>query len=243
MRLRNLTAFGLLLGFAFGTAQAERSAADLERDARDQPQAIMQFAGVSTGMQIADLFGRGGYYSELLAEAVGESGHVLLYNNPAYAAYGRDALTQRFANGTPKQIAQRVAAVEDMGLGQARFDRAFLVMSLHDVYWVNEKEGWPAIDRDLFLRQVVAALKPGGALLVVDHRAPDGFDISQVDALHRIDPAFVQAELERHGLKLEKTSNLLQQAGDDRSLNVFNPQVRGKTDRFVHLYRKPASGG
>ena len=32
---------------------------------------------------------------------------------------------------------------------------------------------------------------------------------------------------------------MLRNADDDRSKNVFDPAIRGKTDRFVHLYRKP----
>ena len=128
-----------------------------------------------------------------------------------------------------------------MGLGEQRFDRAIMVMSLHDVYWVNEKEGWPAIDRDRFLDQVVTALKPGGALLVVDHAAADDFTLDQVDALHRINEHFVQSELERHGLTLEAQSDLLRRQDDDHRLNVFNPAIRGKTDQFVQLYRKPAA--
>ena len=241
MSLKSLYAIGCLLALISSSALAERSADDLERDVRDRPETILAFAGITPGMTVLDLFAAGGYYSEWLAKTVGEGGHVLMYDNPAYAAYGKKALTRRFADGKPAQLESRVAEVSDMGLGERRFDRAIMVMSLHDVYWVNEKEGWPAIDRDRFLAQVVAALKPGGALLVVDHAAADDFEIAQVDALHRINERFVQSELERHGLKLEAQSDLIRQQNDDHRLNVFDPAIRGKTDRFVQLYRKPAA--
>ena len=224
-----------------GPSRAERSAEDLARDARDKPQQVMQFAGIEPGMQVVDLFAGGGYYSELLSERVGPAGRVLLYNNPAYAAYGKQGLVQRFTEGRLSNVERRVSDTTAMGLGEASFDRAILVMSLHDLYWVDEKEGWPEIDRDQFLEQVVKALKPGGALLVVDHAAKPGSGFSAVNALHRIDEQFVQSTLQRHGLTLEKTSDILRQPEDDHSQNVFAPPIRGKTDRFVHLYRKSAA--
>ena len=84
-----------------------------------------------------------------------------------------------------------------------------------------------------------AALKPGGALLVVDHAAVAGSGSDAVNALHRIDEAFLRQAVERHGLVFEAESDLLRNPQDDRLRGVFDPQIKGKTDRFVHLYRKP----
>lgn len=239
MRMTGLLLAALMALLLSPASKAERSADDLARDLRDKPQQVMQFAGIEPGMQVADLFGGSGYYSELLASAVGDKGHVLLFNNPGYEAYSVDGLKQRFTEGRLGNVERRVRDTTDMDLGEAAFDRAIMVMALHDVYWVDEKQGWPEIDRDRFLEQVVAALKPGGAFLVVDHAAAKGSGFEAVNALHRIDEHFVQSTLERHGLKLEKTSDLLRNPEDDRSKNVFAPEIRGKTDRFVHLYRKP----
>lgn len=41
------------------------------------------------------------------------------------------------------------------------------------------------------------------------------------------------------GVVLEAQSDLLRNAGDDDSKIVFNPGIRGKTDRFVMQFRKP----
>ena len=49
-------------------------------------------------------------------------------------------------------------------------------------------------------------------------------------------------ELARAGLSvvvLEAESALLRNPADTRLKGVFDPKVKGKTDRFVHLYRKP----
>ena len=60
-------------------ANPERSAEDRERDARDKPQQVLELAGFKKGMLIADVFGGGGYYSEILSSVVGKKGKVLLH--------------------------------------------------------------------------------------------------------------------------------------------------------------------
>ncbi len=42
-----------------------------------------------------------------------------------------------------------------------------------------------------------------------------------------------------HGLQWEASIPVLRNTDDDRSKNVFDPAIRGKTDRFVHLHREP----
>ena len=60
-----------------------------------------------------------------------------------------------------------------------------------------------------------------------------------VEKLHRIDPNVVKADFKRAGFQLVATSDMLRNPADDRSLLVFDPKVRGKTDRFVFKFRKP----
>src|SRR5687767_15418447 len=57
-------------------ASPERTAADRERDAREKPAEILAFADLKPGMVVADIFAGGGYYTELLAGAVGPTGKV-----------------------------------------------------------------------------------------------------------------------------------------------------------------------
>ena len=60
-----------------------------------------------------------------------------------------------------------------------------------------------------------------------------------VEKLHRIDPAVVKADFLRAGFVLEAESDMLKNPADDRSLNVFDDKIRGKTDRFMFKFRKP----
>lgn len=80
-------------------AAPERSDKDRERDARDRPAEVMAFAGIRPGMQIADVMGGAGYWSELLFRVVGPGGKVTLVNNAPYLEFAREALKSRFADG------------------------------------------------------------------------------------------------------------------------------------------------
>ena len=83
-------------------------------------------------------------------------------------------------------------------------------------------------------------MKPGAVIGIIDHVAAAGGDTRQiVEKLHRIDPAIVRADFEKAGFVLEESSDLLRNPDDDHSLLVFDPKIRGKTDRFMFRFRKP----
>ncbi|MDP7420175.1 MAG: methyltransferase type 11, partial [Gammaproteobacteria bacterium] len=59
-------------------ANPNRTDVDRERDARDQPAVTLALLDLKRGDVALDLFGGGGYYSELLAGVVGPQGRVVL---------------------------------------------------------------------------------------------------------------------------------------------------------------------
>lgn len=219
-------------------ANPARTDKDRERDPRDKPAEVMQFAGVKPGMVVADVWGAGGYWTELLSYAVGPDGRVLLINNVPYANFARDGLKARFTPDRLPNVTRRLADPGYMQLAPASLDLAIIVMSYHDLYYVDENDGWPAVDRDRFVSQIHAALKPGGRLLIVDHAAVAGTGPKSAQDLHRIDEAFVREDLAARGFAFDKSYDGLRNADDDHTKLVFDPAIRGKTDRFVHLYRK-----
>ena len=226
---------------ASALANPARSEADRERDGRDQPAAILALAGFGPGMIIADIFGGGGYYSEILSGVVGPQGKVLLINNAPYDAYAKKGLAPRLADGRLPNVDYRIVPSEAMQLGTSALDGALIVMSYHDLYVVDPENDWPAIDAGQFLDQIATALKPGGVLLIVDHAARDGSGSSDANTLHRIDESFAKKDISSHGLELISSSEILRNEDDPRDKGVFDESIKGKTDRFVHVYRK--SGG
>ena len=63
---------------------------------------------------------------------------------------------------------------------------------------------------------------------------------AEVEATHRILSETVRADFERVGFEFVGESDLLRNPADDRSVNVFDSSIRGRTDRFVYRFRKPA---
>ena len=109
------------------------------------------------------------------------------------------------------------------------------MQNFHDLYLKPFPEGTGAkASAALF-----AALKPGGTLVLVDHSAVDGSGTSMADSLHRIDKAAVIAALTKVGFVLDAESDLYRRADDARTVNVFDPAIRGKTDQFALRFRKP----
>ena len=95
-----------------------------------------------------------------------------------------------------------------------------------------------SIDRDKFLAELYRGLKTDGVLGIVDHVAAAGTPRSSGGTVHRIDPALVIEDLQNAGFELVGESDVLRTAGDDYSKLVFDPAVRGKTDRFVLRFKK-----
>lgn len=224
--------------YSDAVANPGRSSQDRERDARELPAEVMAFAGFKPGMKVADVFGGGGYYSELISYVVGPKGEVALVNNVPYATYAGDEAKARFTPGRLPNAHRSVIESCDLKLGKQSFDAILIVMSYHDLYHADPLGGWPAIDGPHFLDQLHAALKPKGIFLIVDHAAKAGTGKSAAQELHRIDEAFARSDIGSHGFTFEGSFDKLRNPHDDYSKIVFDEAVRFKTDRFVHLYRK-----
>lgn len=233
----------VLCGLAYALEPAaaltseSRLEADRVRDQTSRPELVLALLDLQPGDRVADIFGGGGYYSELMGLIVGEGGVVLLHNNQAYLSFVDQALADRFDNRSLPAVVRHDREVENMELGQAQLDAAIIIMSYHDLYQVAE--GWPKIDAADFLGQIYRALKPGGKFLIVDHVAKPGSGKAAAQDLHRITPEFAREDITGSGFELAAESDALRNPDDDHSLMVFDPVIRGKTDRFVHLYRKP----
>ena len=49
----------------------------------------------------------------------------------------------------------------------------------------------------------------------------------------------IKADFQRAGFELVGERNFLRNPADDHTLLVFDPKIRGKTDRVVYRFRKP----
>ena len=217
-------------------ASPERTADDRERDGRDKPAEVMAFAGVKPGMVVADIFSAGGYWTELLSGVVGPSGKVLAINNVPYAQFSKDDRKARFTEGRLPNVEHHLVEASYMNIAPKSVDLAIIVMAYHDVYWIDEKSGWPEINTDGFVASVKRMLKPGGKLLIIDHNAAAGTGREIAGKLHRLNEDWSKKSLVAHGLVFDKSYDGLRHPDDQLEKPVFDPAVKGKTDRYVDLY-------
>jgi len=218
-------------------ASTERTDKDRERDAREKPAEILAFSGVKPGMTVVDMFAGGGYYTELLAGVVGPTGKVLSINNVPYEQYSKDAVKARFTEGRLKNVERHIVEASYINVPPKSVDLIVICMSYHDAFWIDEKEGWPEINVDGFVGSLKSMLKPGGRLLIIDHNAPAGSGREMAGKAHRLNEDFAKKSLTSRGFVLEKTYDGLRNKDDQLDKLVFDASVRGKTDRYVHLYK------
>lgn len=225
---------------AAAVAAPGRPADDVKLDASRRPAEVLGFLGLKPGMRAADIMAGSGYYTEIMARAVGPKGRVTafeptqFYDGQPKAKTAWDALKGRAAN-----VTLATYPFDKFTATPASLDFTMLHLVYHDIYWASEKYKVPLTDPAAFLAVLYRATKPGGIVGVVDHAGPVGDTRATVEKLHRIDPATVKADFAKAGFRLEAESPVLRVSEDDHSKGVFDPAVRGKTDRFVYRFRKP----
>jgi predicted methyltransferase len=218
-------------------ATAARSEANVKLDESRKPAEVLKFLGLQQGMWVADPFGGNLYWAEITAPAVGPKGRVTIWEPKQF--YDQKTYDNYIAlKAKQPEVWLRVSPMEAPDL-PGKYDFMLINMDYHDVYWQSAKYGIPKMDPDQWLKAVYDSMRPGGIVGVVDHAANPGDTRATVEKLHRIDPATVKADFKRAGFVLEAESNILRNPADDHSLLVFDPAIRGKTDRFVLKFRKP----
>jgi len=220
-------------------ANPDRSEADIKMDAQRAPADVLSFFGIKTGMSVLDVFAGGGYYTEIMSHLVGPGGSVTLYNNNPWDRFVMKSVDERLKNNRLPNVERLTTLPEDLIDMNRQYDAAIFVLGMHDIYYVDEENQWPAIDREKFLGGLYKNLKDGGVLGIIDHNAAKGSDPAIVGkTLHRIDPAVIKKDLEKAGFTYQSRSYLFANAEDEHTVSVFAPEMRWKTDRSIMLFRK-----
>jgi predicted methyltransferase len=208
-------------------------------DARRHPDEVLRFFDIRPGMAVLDLYSGGGYYSEILSYLVGPKGRVVAHNNTPYLEFAKEELAKRYAPGRVANVERLVAENNALKLEPGTFDAVLMVDAYHDIYFEDEKAGWPRIDGPKLLAEIYKGLRPGGVLGVVDHVAAAGAPPETGGTLHRIDPDRLRREIAAAGFVFEAQSPVLRNAADDHTRPVFDAAIRGHTDQAVLRFRKP----
>jgi predicted methyltransferase len=217
-----------------GFNSAGRPAADFQAHPRRKPEQVIAWAGITEGMEVIDIGASGGYYSENLAWAVGLEGWVIAQNIPGaldrFEGQNRQILDARLANLRLPQIEAKEIAYADLAAQFDELDAATMINIFHDVH------NFQGVGLEL-LEAIYSTLHPGGFLLLIDHV---GLANNNNAELHRIDPDLVESLLKQAGFIVAEKSDLLEVASDNPNVSVFDPSVRGNTNRFIFKAVKPA---
>jgi len=238
--------FAVVLGIAAGTREAraqaapdyaaliaapDRSDADREADKRRDPLPLLKFAAPRPGMKVLDMGAGGGYSTELMARAVAPNGKV-------YGQFPADGFQKAIDNFNARL---KTPAMSDAAADFRPFDDPIppdvsnldlitFLFYYHDTTYMK-------VDREQMDRKMFAALKPGGILVLADHSAAAGADISVGKSLHRIDEAIVRKELEAAGFKFVAEGDFWRVPGDTRDFSSNRPP--SPVDSFVLKFQKP----
>jgi predicted methyltransferase len=198
---------------------------------------LRQFAGVHAGSTVMDVWPGSGDWTRLFSDIVGLEGRVYSFVPAELAHFKSDPVGQmRTLAKEPGRENVEVVSADLVALPESSqsFDVVWLHLFYHDLHTtLMQTRGATPSD---FNRAVYERLKPGGFYVIVDHVAASGTGASGAESLHRIDPAVVRDEVETAGFVPDAESNVLGNKDDPHSIKVFDPSIKGRTDRFAYRF-------
>jgi predicted methyltransferase len=200
---------------------------------------LIPFARVHAGSTVMDVWPGGGDWTRLFSDIVGPEGRVCSFVPAELAHFKSDPVGQMQALAKePGRENVEVVSADLVALpgNPQSLDVVWVHLFYHDIHTalLQTRGANPA----RFNRAVHERLKPGGFYVIVDHVAAAGTGASRAESLHRIDPAAVRDEVETAGFVLDAESTVLANAKDPHSAKVFDPSIKGETDRFAYRFMR-----
>jgi predicted methyltransferase len=200
---------------------------------------LIRFARIDAGSTVIDVYPGDGDWTRLFSQVVGPEGRVFGFVPTEIADLKPDQVVrmQTLAKEPGRENVEAVSAdLVAMPEVTQPADVMWLHLFYHDLHTaLIQKKGATAAH---FNRAVYERLKPGGCYVIVDHAAAARSGTSDTQALHRIDPASVRQEVEAAGFVLDAESTILANKDDQHSIKVFDPSIKGETDRFAYRFVK-----
>ena len=159
-----------------------------DREAWQKPEQIMDALGVAERSGVADIGAGAGWFTIQLARRVGPNGTVYAQDVQRQML---EAIRRRVAREGLQNVQTRLGAGSAPNLPQRTFD-AILVVDVYD-----------AVDEPVpLLRNLAAALKPGGRIGIVNYKPGNGGPGPGPDEGIRVDSASVERDASAAGLRV-----------------------------------------
>jgi SAM-dependent methyltransferase len=154
-----------------------------DREAREQPEHVLDVLGVQSGMGVADVGAGSGYFSVRLARRVGPAGRVIATDlQPEMLAM----LRARMADAGVTNVVPVQATPADAKLPRGELDLVLMVDVYHEL---PDPRGT--------LAQIKSALREGGRVALVEYRAED--PEVPIKPEHKMTLVQIRRELEASG--------------------------------------------
>jgi predicted methyltransferase len=220
-----------------------RSSKNIARNEYRHPEETLAFFGLKSTMTVVEIWPGGGWYSEILAP--------VLKDNGQYYAAGFSLVAERTPNWR-KNYQRKFAAklkenpevydntlVSDLSIPErpeiAPAGTADLVLTFRNVHnWMKGEYAQAVFD------SMYKALKPGGILGVVEHRAKPATNLKDMIISGYVTEAHVIKLAETAGFKLDAKSEINANAKDDtlhpKGVWTLPPSLRlDETDRDKYI--------
>ena len=159
-----------------------------DRDAWQKPDEIMDALGIADGSAVADIGAGAGWFTIRLARRVGPNGIVYAEDVQRQML---DAIRRRVAREGLRNVETRLGSDSAPNLPAGALDAVLVV----DVY--PEVEG-----RVVFLRNLSAALKPGGRIGIVNYKPGNGGPGPAASEGVRVESTVVESDASAAGLRV-----------------------------------------
>ncbi len=240
----------------------QRSSEHRARNQYRNPAAALQFFGLQPDMSVLEIWPAHGWFTEILAPFLKEQGQLTLAQfrrNDGSLKDDRSIFWARVSQRLEQRIAEQsdyfgspaFAELDPPLLYPAASEQFDLILSFRNAHIWNE-DGHLADT----LKTLFQALKPGGVLGMVEHRAGKLSDISSSAVEGYLDEAYVIAAAELAGFRLVASSELNANPADTKNypkgVYALPPTLAmgqqdkarylaiGESDRMTLKFVKPA---
>ena len=191
-------------------ASEHRAPGNADRDKYRHPAKTLAFFGLAPNMKVFEVGQGAGWYTEILAPLLAKKGQLYLATGKADSDDPRSRFAARSAElfvSSAGNLYENVKFLAQDGgdspanLGDA--DALDMVLVFRMLHNFERFKLW-----DRYLPAIHAALKKGGVLAVVQHRAADDADVAESAKAGYLPTKYIVEKIEGYGFKLAKSSEI-----------------------------------